>query len=105
MFSIIPENDQKVQALSYVISKAQKDNIILKKGDIFRGHEFHYSKVDIGDSDPEFAFKILRGRGILDLKDGLMNKNAIASYCYPHIPAFPQFALNFTRSAASIEEN
>jgi cobyrinic acid a,c-diamide synthase len=96
---------KNVQALSYVISKAQKDNIILKKGDIFRGHEFHYSKVDIGNSDPEFAFKILRGRGILDLKDGLMDKNTIASYVHTHVAACPQFALNFTRSAASIEEN
>jgi len=95
---------KNVQALSYVISKAQKDNIILKQGDIFRGHEFHYSKVDIGNSKPEFAFKILRGTGILGLEDGLMDKNTIASYIHTHIAACPQFALNFTRSAASNEK-
>ena len=32
---------KNVQALSYVISEAQRDNIILKKGESFRGHEFH----------------------------------------------------------------
>ena len=95
---------KNVQALSYVISKAQKDNVILKKGDIFRGHEFHYSKVDIGNSNPEFAFKIIRGKGIFGSNDGLMSKNTVASYVHTHVAACPQFALNFTRNAYSIDE-
>ena len=95
---------KNVQALSYVISESQKDNIILKKGDIFRGHEFHYSKVDIGISKPEFAFKIIRGKGIFGSNDGLMAKNTVASYVHTHVAACPQFALNFTRNAYSIDE-
>ena len=95
---------KNVQALSYVISESQKDNIILKKGDIFRGHEFHYSKVDIGISKPEFAFKIIRGKGIFSSNDGLMAKNTVASYVHTHVAACPQFALNFTRNAYSIDE-
>jgi cobyrinic acid a,c-diamide synthase len=95
---------KKVQALSYVISESQKDNVILKKGDIFRGHEFHYSKVDIGNSKPEFAFKIIRGKGIFDSNDGLMARNTLASYVHTHVAACPQFALNFTRNAYSIDE-
>ena len=47
VFNYPSKMTKNVQALSYVISEAQKDNVILKKGDIFRGHEFHYSKVDI----------------------------------------------------------
>ena len=34
-----------------------------------------------------------------------MDKNTVASYVHTHVAACPQFALNFTRSAASIEEN
>ncbi len=93
---------KNVQALSYVISETQKDNVILKKGDIFRGHEFHYSKVDIDNSKPEFAFKIIRGTGISGSKDGLMAKNTVASYIHTHVAACPQFALNFTGNAFSI---
>jgi cobyrinic acid a,c-diamide synthase len=96
---------KNVQALSYVISEAQKDNIILKKGDRFKGHEFHYSKVDIGNSKPEFAFKIIRGTGISGSKDGLMAKNTVASYVHTHVAACPQFALNFTRNASSPDKN
>ena len=64
------------------------------------GHEFHYSKVDIGTNPnikPEFAFKILRGRGIIDSKDGIMSKNTVASYVHTHAAACPGFASNFTR--------
>ncbi len=95
----------KVQGLSYVISQAQEDNIISKKGDIFRGHEFHYSKVKIDSNSqktPEFAFKILRGRGILDAKDGLMSKNTVASYVHTHAAACPGFASNLARNAWEI---
>ncbi len=101
VFNYPSKMTKNVQALSYVISEAQKDNIILKKGDLFRGHEFHYSQVDIGGAEPEFAFKILRGKGIIGSKDGLMDKNTVASYVHTHVAACPQFGLNFTRSASS----
>ena len=41
---------KKPQALSYVISKAKKKSIIADKDDMLKGHEFHYSKVDIRTS-------------------------------------------------------
>ncbi len=90
---------KNVQALSYVISEAQRDNIILKKGESFRGHEFHYSKVDIGTAKPKFAFKILRGKGIFGSQDGLMENNTVASYVHTHVAACTQFGLNFTTNA------
>ncbi len=105
VFNYPSKMTKNVQALSYVISEAQNDNIILKKGDIFRGHEFHYSKVNIGGIKPKFAFKILRGKGILGSEDGLMEKNTVASYVHTHVAACPQFALNLTRSASSFEEH
>ncbi len=91
---------KKVQALSYVVSKAQNDNIILNEGEIFRGHEFHYSHIDIGRFKPKFAFRILRGKGINGSEDGIMDKSTVASYVHTHIAACPQLAYNFTRNAA-----
>ena len=35
----------RVQALKYTIAEVTEDNIISKKGEVFHGHEFHYSKV------------------------------------------------------------
>lgn len=90
------------QALSYVISRAINNNIIVNKGDIFRGHEFHYSKVDLDGAKPKFAFEILRGRGIHNARDGLMAKNTVASYIHTHVAACPLFASNFTTNAAEL---
>lgn len=93
---------KKPQALSYVISKATSDNIIAKKGDIIKGHEFHYSKINLKNSKPDFAFEILRGRGIKDKQDGLTSKNTLANYIHTHTAAHPLFASNFTRSAREL---
>lgn len=93
---------KKPQALSYVISKANKKSIIADKDDVIKGHEFHYSKVDLKGKKPEFAFKILRGRGIMDNQDGLMSKNTVASYIHTHTAAYPRFASNFTISAGEL---
>lgn len=93
---------EKPQALSYVISKAKTNSIIAQEGDVIRGHEFHYSKVELGKAQPKFAFHILRGKGITDKQDGLMSQKTVASYIHTHTAAYPQFASNFTRSAEEL---
>lgn len=99
IFNYESQMTKKVQGLSYVIAEAAKDNIITKKGEQFRGHEFHYSKVLLNGIEPDFAFKILRGRGIGNSMDGLMKKNTVASYIHTHTAACPQFASNLINSA------
>lgn len=94
----------RVQGLSYTIAEATRDSPTLKKGEIFRGHEFHYSKVDITDGKPEFAFKMHRGRGITGSEDGMMIKNTVASYVHTHVAACQGFASNLTISALEFED-
>lgn len=93
---------KKPQALSYTISKAAKKSIIADQNDIMKGHEFHYSKIDLNGVKPEFAFEILRGNGIINNHDGLMSKNTIASYIHSHTAAYPLFATNFTTSTREL---
>ncbi len=89
-----------VQGLSYVIAETKEDNIISQKGDVFRGHEFHYAKVNVKpENNPKFAFKILRGNGILNKEDGLISKNTVANFVHTHAVACPTFASNLTRNA------
>lgn len=91
---------KKPQALSYVIARASRDNIIIPEGETFHGHEFHYSKLELEGQQPEFAFDILRGRGVVDSRDGLMSKNTLASYVHTHVAACPTFASRLVRAAA-----
>ena len=93
---------KKPQALSYVISKATQNSIIAGKDDIIKGHEFHYSKIDLKGAKPDFAFEILRGKGIINNQDGLMSKNTVASYIHTHTSAYLSFASNFAKSAREL---
>jgi cobyrinic acid a,c-diamide synthase len=89
----------KPQALSYVIAKASCDNIIIGEGETFHGHEFHYSKLELEGKQPNFAFDILRGKGVNGSKDGLMSKNTLASYVHTHVAACPSFASRLVKTA------
>lgn len=97
VFPYSSEMTEHVQGLSYVISEVKKDNIISKKGEKFHGHEFHYSKVNL-NSNPDFAFDILRGTGIKNNLDGLIDGNTLACYVHTHVAALPDFPVNFIES-------
>lgn len=90
---------EKVQGLSYVIAKSLEDNLISQKGEIFRGHEFHYTKIDTTKGkQPDFTFDILRGRGIANNKDGIILNNTLANFIHIHACSCPNFAYNFTKN-------
>ena len=90
---------KKVQGLSYTIAEVTQDNPILKKGDTYHGHEFHYSKVEYtGSNINDFAFEMKRGVGITGKYDGLMKNKTLASYIHTHTACLPEFAYNFTQS-------
>ncbi len=75
---------KKLQALGYTEGQARGDFI---KGTV-RGHEFHYS-VTYCDNDARLAYKMKRGKGIIDGMDGLTEYNALASYMHAHPASFP----------------
>ena len=74
MVNAIPysaEMTPRVQGLNYVVARSNRDNLISEKGDIFRAHEFHYTKLNI-DSTEDLVFDVLRGRGVLNNMDGVI---------------------------------
>ena len=86
-----------VQGLSYVIAKSRCDSIISNKGDILKGHEFHYTQI-YPDSNANFAFDIQRGRGIKGNLDGLVKNNILAGYMHIHPCSYRSFPSNFVRN-------
>ena len=92
MAGILPANSRmtgKLQALGYTEAETAIDSPIARKGKITRGHEFHYSITEC-DRDAAFVYKLRRGKGIIDGKDGLMEHNTMASYMHTH-PASNSF--------------
>jgi cobyrinic acid a,c-diamide synthase len=51
-------------------------------GENFAAHEFHYSRALNISPNLQFAYKILRGRGIDGEHDGIVYKNTLASYTH-----------------------
>ncbi|WP_407421748.1 Ni-sirohydrochlorin a,c-diamide synthase [Methanobrevibacter sp.] len=91
----------RVQALKYTIAEVTEDNIISKKGEKFHGHEFHYSKVLVDETNikHKLAFNVLRGKGSYNNQDGFMQRNTLASYVHTHVAAMPNFGGNLAISS------
>lgn len=62
-----------------------------------KGHEFHYSELDLLSKDSKFAYDMSIGIGIKDKKDGLTVHNTLASYMHIHFDGSP-IAANFVTS-------
>ncbi|HEQ78623.1 MAG TPA: hydrogenobyrinic acid a,c-diamide synthase (glutamine-hydrolyzing) [Euryarchaeota archaeon] len=103
MAGVLPlktEMKKKFQALGYVRSRVEKSNPIADRGDILLGHEFHHSKV-VPTGKLKFAYKVIRGKGVGDSKDGIILRNTLASYIHLHILSYPKMVENFLSTAES----
>ncbi len=87
----------KCQSVSYTILNSVCDNTLTTKDAIIKGHEFHYSKVIPNATDSNFAFDVLRGKGIADKKDGWMEHNALGQFTHLHFGATPSAAIRFVK--------
>ena len=104
MVNAIPyssEMTSRVQGLNYVVAQSNQDNLISDKGDVFRAHEFHYTKLNI-DSTEDLVFDVLRGRGVLNNMDGVSVRNTLANYIHIHACSHPNFGYNFTRNISEL---
>jgi cobyrinic acid a,c-diamide synthase len=76
------------------------ENPFYKAGEILKGHEFRYSSIlDIEYQDHEMAFKMERGKGILDKKDGFFKQNTFGTYTHIHALGSPSWAPSLVKRA------
>jgi cobyrinic acid a,c-diamide synthase len=79
---------RKLQALGYVEAEVVGPNPVVKTGETVRGHEFHYSRVEC-DGDARFAYRLRRGKGIRDGRDGLVEHSTLGGYLHAHFYSYP----------------
>ena len=76
---------RKPQGHGYTRVTVEHDNPFYKKGETLKGHEFRYSKIlSIDYQDHEMAFRMERGKGILEKKDGFFKNNSFGTYTHIH---------------------
>ncbi|MFH1974724.1 MAG: cobyrinate a,c-diamide synthase [Pseudomonadota bacterium] len=97
---------KKPQAHGYTIVIVEENNPYYKVGTEIRGHEFHYSSVlKWGGEDKDLAFRLKRGSGLINNRDGVVFKNILAAYTHIHALGTPLWAEAMIRNAIKYRDN
>ncbi len=92
------------QGHGYTKVQVVNENPFFKKDEILKGHEFRYSSVlDINYQDHEMAFKMERGKGILEKKDGFFKNNTFGTYTHIHALGSPSWAPSLIKQARAFK--
>ncbi len=85
--------DRRPQEHGYTVMEVEEENPFFPAGEVFRGHEFHYSRVLWMDMENvRLTCKVLRGAGIDGKRDGVCRRNVFGTYTHIHAAAHPQWA-------------
>jgi cobyrinic acid a,c-diamide synthase len=91
---------KKPQAHGYTIVRVEGNNPYYKTGTEIRGHEFHYSNILEWDGkEKDLAFRLERGSGLVNNRDGVVFKNVLATYTHIHAMGTSSWAAAMVRKA------
>jgi len=83
---------EKKLKLAYVQGRAVRNNILFKKGAPFKGHVFHFSRLDSFERVPAttslFNGQFKKGKRMIE-SDGWQRHNALAGYAHVHFGEQP----------------
>lgn len=96
---------KRPQGHGYTILKVERENPYFPLGSEIRGHEFHYSRVSewLG-SDTDLVFRMERGAGFHNGRDGVSYRNVLALYTHMHALGTPAWAKSMVRNARLFRE-
>ncbi len=97
--------ENKRQGLGYVSVNALCDNPLCKKGDTFRAHEFHWSRLLDVPEETIFVFEKRKSNGSQCGFDGIYKNNIIASYTHVHFSSNPELAKNLLISISNVSKD
>ena len=109
MVGIFPLNfdlHKKPQGHGYTINKVIGSNPFFEVGAEIKGHEFHYSRATHDQEDLDcLVFKVQRGAGLMDAKDGICFKNVLATYTHIHALGTPSWAKAMVDAAIAYKQS
>jgi cobyrinic acid a,c-diamide synthase len=100
----------KPQGHGYVVAQVETENPFFAPGTLLRGHEFHNSRlkpVSFNGSEDTLptAYRLSRGNGLGDGRDGIIYRNVLASYTHLHSGGAPDWAKGLVHSAQLYRES
>jgi cobyrinic acid a,c-diamide synthase len=84
---------EKRKALGYVEVTLQDDSLFGGRGDVFRGHEFHYSELvgdPVGQDGWRSVYQLKQNRSGNCVAEGYQKGNVLASYAHLHLASQPE---------------
>jgi cobyrinic acid a,c-diamide synthase len=106
MAEIIPGEcrmQKKRAALGYVTATALEDSILAARGEVLRGHEFHYSILELEQSVPG-AYHLSKEGVAGRHTDGYVSGNILASYLHINFAGHPEAAGRFIGKCSEYKE-
>ena len=98
---VVFEFHQRPQGHGYTIATVEGQNPYYPVGAEIKGHEFHYSRVlRWSGKEKDLVFRMKRGAGIQEDKEGILYKNVLATYMHIHALGTPVWAEALVRNAA-----
>lgn len=92
--------EEKPQGHGYTILEVTKQNPFYAVGEVLKGHEFHYTRAIIKESeDIDLVFKVRRGYGIDGERDGVCKRNLLATYSHMHARGTPRWGEGLFKAA------
>lgn len=112
MVDLIPARcamQDKLQRVGYVEATALQDNVLVRKGDRLRGHEFHFSTMEVIDaseaSEFPWAFQFEGGRKRETYIGGYCKDNILASYLHINFAGNDEAVKRFIDAARTFHED
>lgn len=91
--------ENKRQGLGYITVQALQDNILCKKGDTFKGHEFHWSSLHVPEGT-QYAYAISKCDDRKSKMDGVYADRVLGSYAHVHFATDPRLVKQFLYTIA-----
>lgn len=96
----------KPQGHGYVIARVENENPFFDPGTVMHGHEFHNSRLIKTSSDSvKTTYRLTRGKGLGDGRDGVTYRNVLASYTHLHPGGAPEWAIGLVRKVKEFRES
>lgn len=107
MAGILPGNivmTAQLQNFGYTYVEALQNNLLFKKGEKCRGHEFHYSYWNGRSGNIKPAYKAKKSLKSKSVYEGAGSGNILASYIHLHFLTKPELARRFIEKAVNFRK-
>lgn len=103
-FDFNVQMSKRLRSLGYREITLMQDTVIGKKGDVIRGHEFHYSALE-NDHDQKSVYQVTSRSGQQISLKGYQKKQTLGSYLHIHFGSNPSCAGYFVDTCLKYKES